>query len=162
MNVFISCSITWFAKFSIKLTNLGPPGERNKDATTLDAAFAVSSWTAKILIRCISAHFSSTNLVHFSMCDTYRSWKRTRPSGKSDSWECLRSGNTWKSVNNLSPLLNIHSVLCHLVLFLKIRRKKSLEKSCVRKIHFSNVALIIFRRWMTAVSTKSSKKKWWN
>lgn len=34
--VFISCSMTWLAKLSIKLVNFGPPGERNRDATTFD------------------------------------------------------------------------------------------------------------------------------
>lgn len=45
VNVFIFCSMMWLAKLSIKRTNLGPPGERNKDATTLDPTFAVSSYT---------------------------------------------------------------------------------------------------------------------
>lgn len=41
---FISCSMTCLAKWNIRLINFGPPGERNKDATTLGKAFPYSAW----------------------------------------------------------------------------------------------------------------------
>lgn len=45
VKVFKSCSMTCLARFSRRLVNFGPPGERSKDGTTttLEPAFPVSS-----------------------------------------------------------------------------------------------------------------------
>lgn len=91
LNVFISCSMTWLANCSIKLMNLGPPGERNKDATTLDPAFAVSSFTqSETVIKLCGPRGTTLHL-----------WNTTMFSYSLDSWCVRREWNNMQQSDSI-------------------------------------------------------------